>query len=76
MNPIAILAAISGEQVLYAIIWLIVAGLVFWVIQWAINQIGIPEPFNKIVRVILVLLVAIVCINVLLSLAGHPLIKW
>lgn len=37
------------------IVVLAVVGLVFWVCWWAIGVIGLPEPFNKIAIVILVL---------------------
>lgn len=46
-----ILAAISGEAVLHAILWLVVAGLIYWVLNWGLKKIGLPEPFNKIATV-------------------------
>lgn len=70
------LAAISGEALLDFIIWLVVAGIIYFILTWALSKIGVPEPFNKVIHVVLILAVALFLINALLSLAGHPLIRW
>ena len=51
-------------------VYILIAGLVFWLLFWALDYIGIPEPFNKIARVILVILAVLVAIGILLSIAG------
>lgn len=71
-----ILAAISGESLLWVVVQIIVAAVIYFVLNWGIAQIGVPEPFNKVLRVILVLLVCLFLINALLSLGGHPLVRW
>jgi hypothetical protein len=73
---ISFLSVISGDALISAVIWLVVVGLIFFVVQWALSQIPIPAPFNTVVRVILVVIVAIVIINVLLTLAGHPIVRF
>lgn len=70
------IALISGSAVISVIIWLIVAGLIFWILQWLINYVGLPEPFAKVAKVVLAVAVAIVVINALLTLAGSPIIAW
>jgi len=70
------LLVITGSTLLSVLIWLIVAGVIFWLITWAISYVGVPEPFNKIIRVVLALIVLIILINALLSIAGHPWIVW
>lgn len=70
------LAAIDGGHVVEAIIWLVVAGLVFWLLQWALDKIALPEPFNKIATVLLILLVVVVVINALFLLVGKPFLKF
>jgi hypothetical protein len=70
------LAAVSGEQIVQSLIWLVVVGLIFWVLIWLVNYIALPEPFGKVVRVVLAVAGALVIINVLLSLAGHPIVRW
>ena len=59
-----------------AIIWVIVLGIVFWLLWWLVNYVGLPEPFAKVARVILAVAAVIVLINCLLTLAGHPLVRW
>ncbi len=67
---------ISGPSVISLLIWLIVIGAIFWLLWWLLSYIAPPEPFNKIARVILAIAAVILCINVLLALAGHPLFIW
>lgn len=71
-----LLAQISGSAVVSALIWIIVLGIVFWLLWWLVSYVGLPEPFNKVARVILAVAAVIVLINCLLSLAGHPLVHW
>lgn len=54
------------------VIYLVIIGLIFWVIWWALGQFAIPEPFNKVARVIVVLLAVVVVLNILLGLLGSP----
>jgi hypothetical protein len=70
------LAAISGETLLHVVVWLIVAALIYWILTWAVSKIPIAEPFRTIINVLIVLAAAFFCINALLSLTGHPLVKW
>jgi hypothetical protein len=70
------LALISGHAVIQAIIYLICFGLIFWLLWWLIDYVKLPEPFQKVARVVLAVAAVIVIINVLLTLAGHPLIHW
>lgn len=67
---------ISLSAAVSVIITLIVAGLIFWLLWWLIGYCGIPEPFNKVARVILAILAVIVIIGILLSLVnGQPLFR-
>jgi hypothetical protein len=74
MNPM--LGEISGGAVVECLIWLVIAALIYFVVDWGLKKIGLPEPFNKIAQVILILLVVVALVNGLLLLAGHPFIKW
>ncbi len=65
---------ISLASLVSVVIYLIVAGLIFWLLIWLIGYCGIPEPFNKIARIILAVVAVLVIISILLSLAGHPLV--
>lgn len=70
------LAAINAGTLLWAFIWVVVAGLLFWFGNWTIAYIGIGEPFNKILKVILVLVAGVILVNALLTIAGRPFIAW
>lgn len=69
------LAAISGNDVVQAIVWLVVAGLIYYVAAWGLGKIGLGEPFGKIANVLLVLLVVVMVINAILMLVGKPFIR-
>ena len=71
-----LIASLSGESVLSAVIYLIVIALCFWLVWWLVEYVGIPEPFHKIIKVIMAVAAVVICINVLMGLAGHPLIRW
>lgn len=55
------------------LIQLVILGLIFWVIWWFIGYVGIPEPFNKVLRVVVGLVALILVINILLGLTGSSL---
>ncbi len=76
MNTLNILGQISGNDLIHTMIMVIVFGIIFWLLWWLIAYCGIPEPFNKVARVILALCAVLLLINCLLSLAGHPLVRW
>ena len=42
------------------LIWLVILGIILYVAWWALRKIGLPEPFNKIATVILVLITVLV----------------
>jgi hypothetical protein len=52
------------------IVSLVVAGLVFWILWWGLGAIGLPQPFDKIIRVILIVCVVLFLINLLLGIGG------
>ncbi len=66
--------SLSGAVML--IVYLIVAGLIFFLLDWLIRYVGVPEPFAKIARVILAILAVLVVIGILLSLVnGVPVFR-
>jgi hypothetical protein len=67
---------ISLSGAVTVILYLVVAGLIFWLLWFLINYIAPPEPFRKIANVILMVLAVMVCIGILLSLVGgQPLFR-
>ncbi len=61
---------ISLSAAVMILVYLIVAGLIFGLLWWLVGYIGLPEPFNKLVRVVLAILAVFVIIGILLQLAG------
>jgi hypothetical protein len=57
------------------IVYLMVIGGVCWLLWWLVGYVGLPEPFNKIARVIIAVVAVIFCINLLLSFTGAPLFR-
>lgn len=76
LTTAAMLAQISGQGLVYAVIWIVVAALIYFVAMWGIDKVGIPEPFHKIAVALVVLAVVVLLVNALLAIAGHPLIRW
>ena len=67
---------IAGSGLVGLLITLVIAGLIFYVLWWALNTINPPEPFKKVLTVILVLIVVIFLINLLLGFSGSSLVAW
>jgi uncharacterized membrane protein len=74
MKPI--LAVINGADLITSILGMIVLGVIAWLLFWLIDYCALPEPINKVARVILVIAIVIVLINFLLGLVGQPFIVW
>ena len=66
---------ISGSALLSVLVSLVILGLIFWLVIWFLDWVGVPEPFNKIIRVIVGVVVLVYLINLLLSLSGTPLFR-
>jgi hypothetical protein len=67
---------IHGSGLLNVALELIVGGLIFYVLWWGLGKIAPPEPINKILTVLLVLVIVIWLINILMGFTGHPLFAW
>jgi hypothetical protein len=52
------------------VVTLVVLGVFFWLVMWFIGWIGVPEPFHKIILVIVGLVVFVIVANILLGLTG------
>lgn len=71
-----IIAAISGQAIIYAVLTILVVGIIFWLLHWLIDYMKLPEPFTKVANVILAIGAVIFLINALLSLVGKQFISW
>jgi hypothetical protein len=60
--------SISGAATIA--LYLIVAGLIFWLLWWLIDYVNPPQPFNKIAHVIVAILGVMVLIGILIQMIG------
>ena len=63
----------SIGSLLGALLTIIVIAIICWLLWWLIGYAGLPEPFNKIARVLVAVVAVIFLINFLLSLIGSPM---
>jgi len=52
------------------IIWLLVIGILYWIVIYVLDAIPIPDPPNRIIKVVLAVVLALVVLMVLLDLLG------
>lgn len=76
MNMMGMFAAISGQTLFSVVIWIVIAAVIWGLVNWLVGYIGVPEPFNKVIRVVMAIVAVLICINALLALTGHPLVAW
>lgn len=57
------------------VIYLIVVGGIIWLLLWIIGYAGVPEPFAKVARIIIMIVAVLICINILLGFVGSPVIS-
>ena len=65
----------SLESLIKLVVQVLIIGVIFGVIHWAIEEINPPHPWKKILRVIVVLVAALIAISVLMSFIGMPIWK-
>lgn len=69
-------AALSLSGLLPLVIQIVVVAIVFWLLLWLISYVGVPEPFNKVLRVVLAVVAVLYLINLLLGLTGNAFLRW
>jgi hypothetical protein len=67
---------IAGQSLVSILVYLIVWGLILYVLWWGIGKLGLPEPFGKIATVVLVVLTVVVLLNLLLGFTGTTFLAW
>ena len=65
------IAQVGG--LVHLLIVIIVLGLVFWLVWWALSYLPLPAPFAQIARFILILIFVLILISLILPLAGISL---
>ena len=76
MNAIAV-TAVAGlptlPMLLHLVLVILVLGLIFALVWWALGYAPLPEPFAKIVRFLVILIFVVILISLLLPLLGVQL---
>jgi hypothetical protein len=76
MSLLLAAVSLSGQSLVSFFVWLVIAGIIYFLLNWALTAIGLPEPFAKVAQVVLILLVVILIINALMVLVGSPFINF
>lgn len=58
------------ESLVYLVIAIIVLGLVVWLLLYVIDAVGLPEPFRKVARAVILVVGVLIVILLLLNLVG------
>ena len=58
------------------VIYLIVVGGILWLLLWLISYVGLPDPFAKVAKIIVMVIGVLILINVLLGFAGTPIFNF
>lgn len=72
-SPVALAAQAGVSGLLRAVIYLVIMGTIFWAIWYFVTWVGVPEPFLKVIKVLLGLAALVFVVNLLLSLIGSPM---
>lgn len=67
---------ISVESLVQFVIYVIIAGVVYWLCNWLLDTCETPEPFRKVGKVVIAVVAVLVVITALLSLVGHPIVRF
>lgn len=76
LMPSIAFAAVNAADLINVIVYLVIIALIFWCVWWFLGYVGVPEPFNKVARVLIGLVALIIVINLLLGLVGNPIIRF
>jgi len=58
------------EALISLLIVVLVVGIIVWLALWAISELGVPDPFNRIARVLVILIACLVILYRALPLVG------
>lgn len=53
------------------VIYIIVIGLIMWLLVWALDQVPMPEPFKSVARVLIIVIGVLILCFMLLGLVGE-----
>jgi hypothetical protein len=62
-------------MVVRAFFFIIIAGVIFWLMWWLLEYLALPQPFDKIGHVLLAIAAVGVLISIILDAAGYSIFK-
>lgn len=65
-----ILAAFTGDSMTSTLIWVVGLGLIAYLLWWLIGILALPEPANKVARVLWALLLVVALIRLITRITG------
>ena len=71
MTELILLAQVTTSPLVNLLVQVVVVGLICWLLWWFIGWAGVPEPFNKVARVVIGLVAVLFLINILLRVSGN-----
>ena len=58
------------SALIHLVIYIIVIGLIAWLLLYLIDAVPLPEPFNRVARVCIIVVCVLIVILLLLQLVG------
>ena len=73
-SPLAFAAInLSLTGLVQLVIYLLIVGGLVWLLLFIVGKVGPPEPFGKVITIIIYVVAALLLINLLLSFLGTPI---
>ena len=66
---------ISLSSLVLVVVYLLIAGLISWLLWWLIGYCNVPEPFARVARVVVAVFAVLVVVGVLLHLVGVEIVR-
>ena len=63
---------LSLSGLVEVIICLLIVGGIVWLLLFLVDYVGLPAPFNKVAKVIIMVVAVLILINILLGFVGSP----
>ena len=57
-------------SLIYLVIYIIIIGVIIWLLLWLIDSVPLPEPFNRVARVAIIVVGVLIVILLLLNFVG------
>ena len=59
------------ETLIALVVYLLIAGLIWWAVTTIIAVIPLPEPIKTVINVVMIVIICLIVIYALLGLIGH-----